>query len=63
MNVDDIRTILAELRRAAPPGTRIVLKGQAESMDSSFAKAMFTSRKAFSTSFAVSAIRAEVMWT
>jgi multidrug efflux pump subunit AcrB len=33
---DDIRGIVAELAKAAPPGTRITVKGQAESMDSSF---------------------------
>jgi multidrug efflux pump subunit AcrB len=33
---DDVREIVAELSKVAPPGTRIALKGQAESMDSSF---------------------------
>ena len=33
---DEVRGIMAELMKAAPPGTRITLKGQAESMDSSF---------------------------
>jgi multidrug efflux pump subunit AcrB len=33
---DEVRAIVAELSKAAPPGTRITLKGQAESMDSSF---------------------------
>jgi multidrug efflux pump subunit AcrB len=33
---DGVRRIMAELAAAAPPGTRITLKGQAESMDSSF---------------------------
>jgi multidrug efflux pump subunit AcrB len=35
--VDDIQAILAQARNQAPPGTRLVMKGQAESMDSSFA--------------------------
>ena len=34
--VDDITRVIAELRKKAPPGTRLVLKGQAESMDTSF---------------------------
>jgi len=34
--VDDINRVVAQLRKQAPPGTRIVLKGQADSMDSSF---------------------------
>jgi multidrug efflux pump subunit AcrB len=34
--VDDIQKVMAELRKKAPPGTRLVLKGQAESMDTSF---------------------------
>jgi len=34
--VDDIHVVLADLRKQAPPGTRLVVKGQAESMDSSF---------------------------
>ena len=33
---DAVRAIVAELAQAAPPGTRITVKGQAESMDSSF---------------------------
>ena len=33
---DEVRKIVAEMSKAAPPGTRIVVKGQAESMDSSF---------------------------
>jgi multidrug efflux pump subunit AcrB len=31
-----VREIMADMMKKAPPGTRIVLKGQAESMDSSF---------------------------
>ncbi|MEO8548455.1 MAG: efflux RND transporter permease subunit [Kofleriaceae bacterium] len=31
-----VREVMAEMMKKAPPGTRIVLKGQAESMDSSF---------------------------
>jgi multidrug efflux pump subunit AcrB len=34
--IDDIEPIVEAMRKQAPPGTRIVLKGQAESMDSSF---------------------------
>ncbi len=34
--IDDIEPIVDAMRKQAPPGTRIVLKGQAESMDSSF---------------------------
>jgi CzcA family heavy metal efflux pump len=34
--VDDITRIMVELRKSAPPGTRLVMKGQAESMDTSF---------------------------
>jgi multidrug efflux pump subunit AcrB len=33
---DSVRAVMAEQMKHAPPGTRIVLKGQAESMDSSF---------------------------
>ncbi|HWU87490.1 MAG TPA: efflux RND transporter permease subunit [Kofleriaceae bacterium] len=33
---DEVRQIVAEMSKTAPPGTRITLKGQAESMDSSF---------------------------
>ncbi|HWO24899.1 MAG TPA: efflux RND transporter permease subunit [Kofleriaceae bacterium] len=33
---DSVRAIVAELSKGAPPGTRIALKGQAESMDTSF---------------------------
>ncbi|MBS1119861.1 MAG: transporter [Deltaproteobacteria bacterium] len=33
---DEIRAIVAELSATAPPGTRVMIKGQAESMDSSF---------------------------
>jgi multidrug efflux pump subunit AcrB len=35
--IDRLRPLVAEMQKQAPPGTRIVLKGQAESMDSSFA--------------------------
>jgi multidrug efflux pump subunit AcrB len=34
--VDDINRVMAELRKTSPPGTRLVMKGQAESMDTSF---------------------------
>ncbi|HEX5061834.1 MAG TPA: efflux RND transporter permease subunit [Kofleriaceae bacterium] len=34
--IDGIKPIVDDMRKHAPPGTRIVLKGQAESMDSSF---------------------------
>jgi multidrug efflux pump subunit AcrB len=33
---DGVRKVVAEMTAKAPPGTRIVVKGQAESMDSSF---------------------------
>jgi multidrug efflux pump subunit AcrB len=33
---DGVREVMADMQRQAPPGTSIVLKGQAESMDSSF---------------------------
>ncbi len=33
---DEVKAVIDEARETAPPGTRIVLKGQAESMDSSF---------------------------
>jgi multidrug efflux pump subunit AcrB len=33
---DSVRVVMADEMKHAPPGTRIVLKGQAESMDSSF---------------------------
>jgi CzcA family heavy metal efflux pump len=34
--IDRIEPIVEEMRKQAPPGTRITIKGQAESMDSSF---------------------------
>jgi CzcA family heavy metal efflux pump len=33
---DEVRSIINEMSKRAPPGTRIALKGQAESMDTSF---------------------------
>ncbi|MEO8844454.1 MAG: efflux RND transporter permease subunit [Kofleriaceae bacterium] len=33
---DGVRDVMADMMKHAPPGTRIVLKGQAESMDTSF---------------------------
>jgi multidrug efflux pump subunit AcrB len=34
---DDIRAVIASMKKSAPPGTSVKMKGQAESMDSSFA--------------------------
>ena len=39
--VDAIEPVVEAMRKKAPPGTRIVLKGQAESMDSSFSGLRF----------------------
>jgi len=33
---DAVRTVMADMMKKAPPGVRVILKGQAESMDSSF---------------------------
>lgn len=33
---DDIRDVIASMKKSAPPGTTVKMKGQAESMDSSF---------------------------
>lgn len=33
---DDIRAVVASMKKSAPPGTTVTVKGQAESMDSSF---------------------------
>lgn len=35
--VDQVRVVMQQMAKQAPPGTRLVLKGQAESMDASFA--------------------------
>jgi CzcA family heavy metal efflux pump len=38
---DDVRTVIAQMAKQAPPGVKVTLKGQAESMDSSFAGLRF----------------------
>jgi multidrug efflux pump subunit AcrB len=38
---DDVRVVLAQMAKQAPPGVKVTLKGQADSMDSSFAGLRF----------------------
>ncbi|HUS28764.1 MAG TPA: efflux RND transporter permease subunit [Kofleriaceae bacterium] len=38
---DDVRAVIAQMAKQAPPGVKVTLKGQAQSMDSSFAGLRF----------------------